>query len=163
LVLVSAQPGSPYEGERHDGHNSPHEYANSAYGYSTRVLLDSKKPFQRNVRHLLDLCWPDTPFDKQLRAVWLTQSVLCTPRKQVSRRVCETCGERYLRAQLALFPNALVVALGNDPRDRLRAIGVTDFLAVAAVGPPEGNKRRARESWRQIPMELRRRGMGALN
>jgi hypothetical protein len=113
----------------------------------------------------LDLCWPTLTFDEKLRRVWMTESVLCSAPVEsgrVRREIEIECGERYLKRQLDLFPNALVVALGAKAQRRLLAIGFSRFLAASAVAPPEGNRPRARVSWDAIPVELEklRRGSG---
>ena len=51
LVLVFAEPGDPHFGECHTGLKSAYDYA--TYGFGT-----GKDLFHRNVRHILDLCWP---------------------------------------------------------------------------------------------------------
>jgi hypothetical protein len=138
LILIVAEPGDPYEEQRLSG-------LESTYEYSTRTLRTGKDLFHRNVLKILDMCWPGIPFDQQMRKVWVTESVLCSARKEcgpVSWSASQACGRRYLLRQLALFPHALVVALGGKARSRLNALGVSDsdFLAVSAVAPPEGNK-----------------------
>jgi hypothetical protein len=64
------------------------------------------------------------------------------------------CGKRYLLSQLSLFPNALVVALGSKAQNRLRSLGILDFVPAYAIAPPGCNKREALESWQQIPIKL---------
>jgi len=152
LVLVYAEPGDPHAGETHEG-------LLSAYDYSTQSFILGTDLFHRNVRSILDSCWPGIPLTEQLRRVWMTESVLCSAPKEggpVRREVSNECGKRYLLKQLDLLPNALVVALGNKARDRLHAIGFTTFMAVKSVAPPGCNFRGARESWAEIAVNLRR-------
>lgn len=153
LVLVFAEPGDPQADEVHTGMESALQYA---YHYHQRQW----DQFHRNVRHILNLCWPETPFKMQLDRVWMTESVLCSAQREcgpVPRSTERACGERYLMRQLVLFPNALVVALGTKAQRRLRALGFLDFLAAGAVAPPGCNQRSVRESWNLIPQELARR------
>jgi hypothetical protein len=153
LILVVAEPGDPHHGESHSG-------LDSAYTYATTAFRMGKDQFHRNIRQILDMCWPDIAFEQQLRKFWLTESVLCSARNEggsVSRKASMACGQRYLLAQLALFPQALVVALGGKAKDRLRAIGVRDFVPVWAAAPPGCNRPEAFESWQTIPAELERR------
>jgi len=153
LVLVFAEPGDPHAGERHTGLESAYEYASFAF-------RSGKDLFHRNVRNILDECWPDETFDQQMRKVWLTESVLCSAKAEgahVRQSVSMACGRQYLLAQLALFPQALIVALGSKARDRLTALDVRDFMKAHAVAPPGCNRREARESWKQIPIEIERR------
>lgn len=153
LVLVFAEPGDPHVGESH-------EDIESAYRYATFAFESGKDQFHRNVRAILDACWPGLSFEAQMKKVWMTASVLCSAPKEggsVTAAATRECGMRYLTAQLALLPQALVVALGAKAQNRLRAIRITDFLAASAVAPPGCNFRGARESWTCIPIELRRR------
>src|ERR1700730_6020086 len=110
LVLVVAEPGDPHAGEHHSGSVK----LESAYDYATKVYREGKDPFHRNVRKILNACWPGVTFDEQTRKVWVTESLLCSALKEGApvSRPCEiACGERYLKAQLDLFPDALIVAL----------------------------------------------------
>jgi hypothetical protein len=145
-----AEPGDPQPDEVHSGMDRAFHYA---YFYHDR----QQDVFHRNVRHILDLCWPGVRFDKQLERVWMTESVLCSaPREcgSVPRVTEQACGERYLLRQLALFPNAIVVALGGKAQARLRRLRYTDFLSVGAAAPPGCNHENVRESWNMIPKQL---------
>ena len=151
LVLVYAEPGDPQPGETHTGLASAYEFANHSFTAGTDL-------FHRNVGFILDSCWPNLSLSEQLRKVWMTESVLCSaPREggHVRREVTSECGKRYLLKQLELLPHALVVALGNKARDRLRGLGFFNFLAVKSVAPPGCNFLGARESWTQIAHRVR--------
>jgi hypothetical protein len=153
LVLVFAEPGDPHEGETHEG-------LTSAYSYATVAFEAGKDQFHRNVRAILDSCWPGLTFDEQMKKVWMTESVLCSAMKEggsVSAAATGECGRRYLAKQLALLPQALVVALGSKAQNRLRSIGFTEFLPAFAVAPPGCNFSGAKESWGRIPFELQRK------
>jgi len=150
LVLVFAEPGDPHAGEKCSDLESAYEYAR--YAFET-----GKDLFHRNVRMILKMCWPTLSFDEQTRKVWLTESVLCSARKEgglVSVAASKACGERYLLSQLSIFPKALVVALGRKAESRLRAVGFVNFLTAYSVAPPGCNRREAKPSWAQIPREL---------
>ena len=131
LVLVFAQPGDPYEGE------DPRDLK-SAYEYTMNSFRHRNDPFHKNVRKILYECWPtlstDDKFDELMRKVWLTESVLCSAKNkggQVPALACRACGRNYLCPQLALlFPKALVVALGSNPKNRLLDLGFSDFFAA---------------------------------
>lgn len=75
----------------------------------------------------------------------------------VRSAVERACGERYLLRQLALFPNAVVVALGAKAQKRMRALGYDCFIAASAVASPEGCKPHAKLSWQVIPHALPQR------
>jgi hypothetical protein len=150
LVLVFAEPGDPMPGEIHSG-------MDTAYAAADYFFRTPRDAFHRNVRKVLDQCWPELSFDQQLRKVWMTDSVLCSAPVEcgpVSRGAESACGKNYLKAQLALFPNALVVALGNKAQDRLKRLGI-GYLAVYAVAPPGCNHRKAAASWEKIPYMLK--------
>jgi hypothetical protein len=153
LVLVFAEPGDPHHGESHTG-------MQSAYEYAMRAFETGKDLFHRNVRSILDACWPSMPLDEQLRRVWLTESVLCSARLEggsVPLSSARACGLRFLKPQLDLFPSAVVVALGSKAQQRLRSLGIYQFISAYAVAPPGCNRREAKESWKQIPIALERR------
>ena len=98
-----------------------------------------------------------------MRKVWLTESVLCSAKKEggtVSVSAARACGHGYLLAQLALFPKALVAALGSKADKRLHMLGVTNFISASAAAPPGCNRREAVGSWESISHELRKRHVG---
>jgi hypothetical protein len=153
LVLVLAEPGDPHPQERHEGLQTP-------YSYAAVCLATGKDLFHRNVRKILGMCWPDLAFEQQMRKVWLTDSVLCSARTEggnVSPSASRACGQRYLLAQLQLFPGALVVALGRKAQQRLTVLGFTRFLPAFAAAPPGCNGPKAQASWARIPIELNER------
>lgn len=153
LVLVCAEPGNPHSGERHTGIESAFEYTGSALEAGT-------DRFHENVLKILELCWPGQSFEQKMRRTWLTDSVLCSAEIEggpVPKSATLACGNRYLKRQLALFPNALVVALGVKAQKRLRGQGVEGFLCAAAVAPPGCYFSGARASWEAIPQALKSR------
>jgi hypothetical protein len=154
LVLVFAEPGDPQPDEKH---SAGIESALKAAGYYHTLKQDQ---FHKNSRYILDLCWPNLTFEKQLEKVWMTESVLCSAPVEsghVRSAVERACGERYLLRQLALFPNAVVVALGAKAQKRMRALGYDCFIAASAVAAPEGCKPHAKLSWQVIPDALAQR------
>ena len=153
LVLVTAEPGDPHREEKHTG-------LESALGYATQVLRDGRDLYHRNLRSIIDCCWPGMSFEHQQRKFWLTDSVLCSAISEggrVDRQIALTCGRRYLLAQLKLFEHALVVALGRKAQNRLGLLGVSNFLPIGSVAPPGCNYPAVRQTWCQIPLELQRR------
>ena len=156
LVLIVAEPGDPHAGEHHSGL----ERLESAYEYATKVCRDGKDPFHRNILKILNACWPVLPFDEQALKVWVTELVLCSAVKEGAPvfRSCEmACGERYLKAQLGLFPDALIVTLGRKAQRRLRQLGLDGAFAAWSVAPPGCNRPEAHEFWMQIAIELKHR------
>jgi hypothetical protein len=150
LVLVCAEPGDPFSTESYAANATPQDYLRSACQAGWDHLVDSDQ-FARNLRLILNMAWPGADLREQMTKTWMTNSVLCSAPVEsgsIPRRVEQECVNRYLTAQLALFPEARVVALGRKAQGRLRRAGV-EFTAASAVAPPEGNKPHARESWRQ--------------
>jgi hypothetical protein len=150
LVLIFAEPGDPQDGEVHTGFKS-------AFDYAYHCFESRKNYFHKNVRDILELCWPKKPFKYQMRHVWLTESVLCSAEQEggnVNASIARKCVQRYLVPQLELFPNAVVVALGSKAQYRLK--GIVDYFPAFAAAPPGCNKSQARESWMKIPELIKR-------
>lgn len=132
LVLVTAEPGDPADGEiyhRLDAQQSAERYHRTAYA---ALVADSMRrggrptPFHVSLRRILDECWPALPIEEQMRRTWVTPAVLCsaTPSGNDVPRAAETaCGTRYLVRQLELLNDAFVAALGGKASKRLRQLG----------------------------------------
>lgn len=152
LVLVFAEPGNPYFDEEYSG-------IDSVINYVGKMFRESKDQFHNNVRAILGSCWPNLSIEDKFHKVWMTDSVLCSAKTETGRipaSITRYCGNRYLSAQIELFPSALVVAMGNKAKKRLETIGFTNYIKVSSPAKPEGNKSKAKESWKRIPEELRR-------
>jgi len=162
LVLVCAEPGDPHDHESHQGVNSL-DYLDSAVSYAYRCFETGKDPFHRNIRYILDLCFPEEDFAQQMRRTWITDSVKCSAPIEcgaVPAEVGRACRAKFLEKELAFFPNALVVALGKKAATRLK--GFPGILEVAAAAPPFGTRKEAKTSWDAIQTELlKRRSVGA--
>jgi hypothetical protein len=155
LVLVCAEPGDPHPSEVHAPDGTREEQLRSAYKYAYSCFRTGKDAFHRNICYILDLCFPSRSFDEQLRHAWLTDSVKCSAGKEggsVPVRVVRECRARYLERELALFPRAMVVALGRKAASRLR--DCPGVVAVAAAAPPFGTTRKAKETWTILPQLL---------
>jgi len=152
VVLVFAEPGDPTPGD----HETLHEALSHAY----RSFQSGRGVFHQKARLFFDLCWPGIAFDEQMKKVWLTESVLCSAKQTtgpVPVDIERECGTRYLRRQLALFPNALIVALGNKAHSRLQRIGVTGIEKAHAFGLPGCYQKEAYPSWVRIADIVRKR------
>lgn len=157
LVLVTAEPGDPYPEESYAGDN-PRAILEGVARQAYWVLKTSNDQFHRNLRKILDACFPQRPFEQQLHRVWLTDSVLCSANAEgayVPAEIGRECRRRYLNAQLELFPGALVVSLGSKAAYRLR--GWPDLLHAYSVAPPGCNLRRAPVTWQAIAEKLAER------
>ena len=153
LVLVTAEPGDPLPGEAHTG-----DTVASALTTSLECLREPATPFHKNIRVILDLCFPQMPFEQQLRHVWRTNSVLCSAKVEcgpMSRAVERTCITTYLSEQLALIPHALVAALGVKARRRLLEHGIDAFSALHPSSRVSNAKKL--KSWSALALALHQR------
>ncbi len=162
LVLVCAEPGDPQAWERYDG-RSGEDLLRATHDFTYASFRDGTDQFHRNVRLILDMCFPGGACDEQLEQAWITESVLCSARVEsgsVSAAAARTCRSTYLQRELDLLPNAVVVALGAKARDRMRGIKGEVVDAVAAA-PPGCNRRDARASWKAAAARVRDTASGA--
>lgn len=160
LVLVCAEPGNPHFLEKHVGDDTPEGSLHSVSQYAWLCFEKGPDLFHRNVRRILDLCWPGVPFHTQMRRTWITDSVLCSAKEEGGRlpvKVERECGERFLAPQLRLFPSAVVAALGRKAAARLNRAGITDFVAAGVAAPPACNMLGVTESWERLAELVRER------
>ncbi len=151
LVLIVAEPGDPHPSETHSVKAGSEELLAETFRYSYRCYMEGKDQFHRNVRHILNLCWPDLSFEEQMRKTWITESVLCSASREcgsVPSQVWRECTRRYLFPQISLFRRAIVSALGSKARDR--TVGIPGVCSVGAAAPPGCNHRGVRESWEEL-------------
>jgi hypothetical protein len=151
LILVCAEPGDPHTEQQHgtDG-MALKDFIKSAYSYSWKCLETKKELFHKNVRHIIDLCFPGMSFKEQMRYTWRTNAVLCSAKVECGRVPKEIefeCVNRYLMSQLNLFNNAKIIALGAKARDRLIRAGVKNFIPAWSAAPPGCNRQEAKKSW----------------
>ncbi len=166
LVLVTAEPGDPYEHESYKS-RSPAEMAAQVSEFQYEIYKTSKDLFHKNLRGLIDLFWPGLDFDEQMRHTWITDSVLCSASREgasVPNCVVHTCRSNYLDKQLKLFQNAMIVALGGKARRRLGTISKDGFQLLKgwpkvvhaySVAPPGCNFRKAKQTWDNASEEFR--------
>lgn len=155
LILVFAEPGNPYSDEEYEG-------VDSVFELMGKFFHNSQDKFHCNVRTILDYCWHGLCLEEQFSKVWMTESVLCSAQREtgsIHKPICTACGFNYLKPQIELFPNALVAALGNKAQDRLSWIGVSNYIDGSSPAEPEGNKHRAKESWKIIAEEVKKRSL----
>lgn len=151
LVLVFAEPGDP--------HIEQEESYASTYEYSLQCMRGGKDQFHRNVRLILDLCFPDESIEAQMEKTWMTESLLCSAPKEsgaVAASAWRACTSSYLKPQLELLSHAVVAALGSKASSRISSIGVP-FIAAAAAAPPGCNFKGSRESWQRVADAVRHR------
>lgn len=160
LVLVCAEPGDPHEGEVHSADGTAAGRLDSVLNYAWDCFAGSHDQFHLNIRAIIEMCWPGLAFEKQLRCTWITDSILCSAAREGASmpiRVARECIARNLMQQIALFPNAIVVALGRKAQVRLQKAGVTDFISAYAAAPPGCNFSRAKPSWEAAARAVRAR------
>ena len=153
LVLVVAEPGDPLPGESHPSKGGPQAIMADVAGYAYEQIAKPTNLFHRNLRKILDSCWPGMPLIHQMARTWLAESYLCSARTEggavpaVSARVC---ARDYLKPQVELLHDRAIVACGAKAQHRMGLTGV-GFLSVGSVAPPGCNLQRVRQSWKKIP------------
>jgi len=143
VIFVFAEPGDPLAEESHPSIDAAISCARDFFEKGIDVM-------HKNVRFVMELCWPGMTFDEQMKKCLFTESVLCSAAVEsgpISRNIEKECVRRYFFPLLKLVPNAKVIAFGNKAQKRLANGGYTDYIPARAVAPPEGNKPQARESW----------------
>lgn len=151
LVLLIAEPGNPYSSERHAGSN-PTEFIESVSAYAFEQYERRTDLIHRNMRGILDRCWPGQILREQLRKTWISETYLCSAVREggsVPAASWRTCAKDYLGPQLRLLADRVVVVLGKKAQQR-----AADFPFVhkaGAVSPPGCNFPEARASWDAIP------------
>ena len=148
LVLIAAEPGDPHPKEDYSSKVSPEEMVLAVTEYAYLCYETGTDLFHRNVRKILNLFWPGMSFREQMRRTWITESVVCSARKEggsIPARVWKHCKTTCLHGQLDLLPDSMVVALGSKARDRTRDI--SNVMPVGAAAPPGCNFKGVAESW----------------
>jgi hypothetical protein len=155
LILVTAEPGDPADGETYIGSPRDMVLQYSARAYTALESLNLRRggrpaPFHKNLRLLIDLCWSEMTFPEQMRRTWITPAVLCSAPVSggsVPRAVSERCAASYLRPQIDALPAAFVIALGSKAAERLRLCGARcDFVAQHPSARPNT---KPLDSWRE--------------
>jgi hypothetical protein len=162
LVLIVAEPGDPLKGETYPV-DSP-EAALEAVCEYVYVCFDSHKDqYHKNIRYILDHCWPKLAFSEQMRRTWITESTLCSAEKEcgpVPTAVSQYCVNSYLWKQLSLLPHAIIATLGEKAKKRTahpEPALVREFIHARAAAPPGCNFKGARQSWDRIADAVRNR------
>jgi len=157
VVMVFAEPGHPHDHETYDPTAKPEELLMAGVRHTHASFASGQDLFHRNVRWFLSRIFPELPFERQLRRAWLTEGRLCSVTNEIGGTKDRTCASIYLARQLALFPNATVVAFGGKAKDYMKMIGGA-WLPASALSPPGCNFAAARPSWEAAitTVELRR-------
>ena len=158
LILIMAEPGDPHPEETYSRNSSTEELFAVTSSYSYHCYQTGKDFFHQNVRYILNLCWPNLSFKEQMHLTWITESVLCSAKKEsgnIPSIVSRQCTSRYLEKQLSLFNDPVVVAVGAKARDRTK--GIPGIMAVGAASPPGCNRKGVRDSWKEIAEAVKMR------
>ena len=161
LVLVVGEPGDPFHDERYEPEKSPVEQIEEAAEYSFHALDRPDGGFSKAFRRILDFCFPEQRRYDPMRRTWKAESYLCSARREsghIPQASLSVCGHDYLAPQLELLADRAIVACGNEVRDRIEALGVTEFLHVPAL-PRYGNRQWAIDEQRKIPEYVAERNL----
>lgn len=159
LVLLVAEPGNPQWDEQYPEDLPPVETLAACCRFVYSQFEDRRDLFHRNIRYILDLCWPGLSLRDQLRKTWISETVLCSATKEggnVPVRVQDCCRDRLLRPQLELLKDRAVVALGSKAQRRSK--GFPNVLPAYSAAPSGCCRRAAKPSWERIPGHLEARG-----
>ena len=164
VVILIAEPGQDDGSDPFPKNASRSKYLQRACIYTYQHYEERYKLFHRNMRLLLDLIFPSTKFQQQLRKVWITETFLCSiPDKigQVPVNSEKECAERYLTAQLNLLKGRPIIVLGGKARRRVKRLknSVPDLMHrlihAYAVAPPGSNHSKAQPSWEEAARKAR--------
>ena len=159
MVMVFAETGHPYGHETYDPAAEPEALLMEGVRDTHACFATGQDLFHRNVRWFLSRLFPGLPFERQLRRAWLTEGRLCSVASEIGGTKDRRCASHHLVHQLALLPNATVVAFGGKAKNYMKMIG-GDRLPASALSPPGCNFVAARPSWRLPSPPSRRAGHG---
>ena len=123
LVLVAAEPGDPLPGESYEG-SDPIDFLERCAEEAYRDFEGMANPFHRNIRSILDECFPGLDFLHQMRRTWITDAYLCSAPVEagnVPAASWKTCARSYLLPQLRLLEDRAIVALGRKASNACEA------------------------------------------
>lgn len=162
LVLIVAEPGDPQQGESHSA-DSPQEWLETVSKYVYGCLESGNDQYYKNIRYILDKCWPKLTFAQQMRRTWITESTLCSAVREtgtVPAAISRCCVDLYLRKQLSALAHATIATLGGKAKNRtvhLEPELGKKFINAYAAAPPGCYRREAKPSWDRIAVEVQRR------
>lgn len=161
LVLVTAEPGNPASNEHYEPPAETYVERHAAL-VGDFLEFDGLRrkgrpaPFHRNMRRILDACWPGVSLAEQLRRTWLTDAVLCSAPVsggQVNQTVEDTCVQTYLAKQIDLLPDAFVVALGGKAERRMQRNDIR--IDATAQHPSARSPAQRNASWEAMAAKFR--------
>ena len=149
VIMVFAEPGKPHDNEEYGTSVDPNSLMESCIKHTYNSMKNGKDQFHKNVRWFLNEILPESReiFDEQLRYVWMTESRLCSIKKETGDGPRRICANLFLKRQIELMPNAQIIGFGkNKAQKGLNYIGV-DFIPARALAPPGANHKPAKPSW----------------
>src|ERR1051326_2742320 len=134
LVICLAEPGNPKPGtESYDVSLGSEALIERIASGVAATIEKGGRGFHGNLGYVLQRCWPDLSIPERLQRTWITEATLCSAHvstASIDRTIEDACAARYLKAQLDLFPQAFVLALGQKAEYRLARLKVkVDFAA----------------------------------
>ena len=154
LVIVTAEPGRPTDGESYSG--SPGEMFDQHVRLLEQIFRDDSRrlngkpaPFHKNLKFLLELCWGPVSWEEIFKRTWFTNSVICSlpqGKREFPIRIRDRCGETFLRPQIDLCKNAFVLALGRPARERMARLNIR--MDATAQHPSARPNTKPKESWK---------------
>ena len=154
LIMVLAEPGNPQSDladprwkEAYDSSLDAPAMVRQAAEFVYRCYAERRGPAHRHGRDFLDRRFQGMPFADQLRRVWITEARLCSLDVSGGAGTVEhyrQCGRDYLAPQLALLPQARIVAFGSKA---IAAMKRRHRPSIGAHALTPRDVKRARRTW----------------
>lgn len=162
VVILVSEPGDPYGSESYEFNDG---LMSQTCQHTFRQLQTGRDPYHRNLKLLLDLIFPKTELEQQLRKSWINETYLCsapTESGSVPTRSERGCVERFLIRQLELLNGRPVIALGESKaQKRVKYIrhklpGLQSRLIEAVHPRSRKSKRENHRSWEEAAKQVRK-------
>lgn len=159
LIVVTAEPGDAVKqicgtpAERLEAQIATFE---EFFEHDSLRRNGRRAPFHKNLRYIVELCWPGKSLDQVLRLTWFTNTVLCPAPKSggvIKEEIERTCGQTYLNRQLELLPAAYVLVLGSKARRRMTELKLR--IDGFAQHPSARRRKEAGKSWMKAARQFR--------
>lgn len=121
------------------------------------AYLNERSVGHQRVRRILRESFPGLAYPKEvMRRVWITESVLCSkPETGIRNRHAEACITSYLVHQLALFPNAIIGAMGMETYRRVSKHAPEYKDRLVRCHAPFGYRRGWSSTWDELAKKVR--------
>ncbi len=131
LVLATAESTEPDEDDAYSG--TPGEMLEAAavtrsatFAQPVAGHRERPAPFHRNLRRILDFCWPGDALEAQLAKTWIAPAVLCSAPSfgmPIPRAMETACIHEYFRREIEALGDVFIIALGAKAHARLERGG----------------------------------------